>query len=167
MLYLVMSLKSFSFYVVQVLLISCCLSQTVRSVGTPHFIWRRGKARTRWLPTEKFSFDPQNDDWPTYVERLGHYFVANKVTEEAQKHSILLTVCGTSTYKLLRSLVRPGTLDSTSYDDLVTRTTITRSLQPSYNASILIAVQDVKMRRSLVSWRLYGSSPYTVSTEIT
>ena len=65
------------------------------------------------------SFDPQNDDWPTYVERLGHYFMANKVTAEAQKRSILLTVCGTSTYKLLRSLVKPGALDTTSYDDLV------------------------------------------------
>ena len=45
--------------------------------------------------------------------------MANDVTEAAKKRSILLTVCGTPTYKLLRSLVEGGKLDSVSYAGLV------------------------------------------------
>jgi len=65
------------------------------------------------------TFNPQEEDWPTYAERLKHYFTANDVTDEAKKRSILLTVCGTPTYKLLRSLVGSATaMDSKSFDDL-------------------------------------------------
>lgn len=67
------------------------------------------------------NFDPQTDDWPTYIERLHHYFVANDVKDVGKKRSILLTVCGTLTYKLLRSLVPDGKLDAdtATYDSLV------------------------------------------------
>ena len=48
-------------------------------------------------------FNEQSDDWPTYyIERLQHYFIAN---EESKKRSSLLTVCGATTYKLIRSLI--------------------------------------------------------------
>ena len=30
------------------------------------------------------------EGWSNYTEHFGHYFVANKITEEAQKRSILL-----------------------------------------------------------------------------
>ena len=63
-------------------------------------------------------FNEQSDDWPTYIERLIHYFIANDVQEEAKKRSILLTVCGATTYKLIRSLAPDG-LDSMSYADMV------------------------------------------------
>ena len=56
-------------------------------------------------------FNPQVDDWPTYVERLQYYFVANDVDDAAKKRAILLTVCGAPTYKLLRSLVPDGKFD--------------------------------------------------------
>ncbi len=66
-------------------------------------------------------FNPQVDDWPTYVERLQYYFVANDVDVDAKKRAILLTVCGAPTYKLLRSLVPDGKLDAddVTYDSLV------------------------------------------------
>ena len=32
-----------------------------------------------------YPFNPSQDDWPLYVERLGHVFVANGITEEAKK----------------------------------------------------------------------------------
>ena len=66
-------------------------------------------------------FNPQVDDWPTYVERLQYYFVANNVDDAAKKRAILLTVCGAPTYKLLRSLVPDGKLDGddATYDSLV------------------------------------------------
>ena len=64
-------------------------------------------------------FNAQSDDWPTYIERLQHYFIANDVEEESKKRSILLTVCGATTYKLIRSLAPAGNLDATSYGDMV------------------------------------------------
>ena len=63
-------------------------------------------------------FQPLTDDWATYEERLRHYFVANDVDVDAKKRAILLTVCGSPTYKLLRSLVDAGELDTKSYTDL-------------------------------------------------
>ena len=65
------------------------------------------------------TFDPEVDDWQIYIERLKHYFIANGVTDAGKKRSILLTVCGPSTYKLLRSLVANGDLDCPTYDELV------------------------------------------------
>ena len=66
-------------------------------------------------------FNPEVDDWPTYIERLQHYFVANDVDAAEKKRAILLTVCGAPTYKLLRSLVPDGKLDGdgATYDSLV------------------------------------------------
>ena len=66
-------------------------------------------------------FNPEVDDWPTYIERLQHYFVANDVDAAEKKRAIPLTVCGAPTYKLLRSLVPDGKLDgnSATYDSLV------------------------------------------------
>ena len=51
------------------------------------------------------AFNPQAEDWTIYAERLQHYLVANGVEDADKKRAILLTVCGASTYKLLRSLV--------------------------------------------------------------
>ena len=50
-------------------------------------------------------FHPSNEDWISYTERVQHYFTANDVTVEEKKRSILLSNCGATTYKLIRSLV--------------------------------------------------------------
>ena len=81
------------------------------------------------------AFNAQVDDWSIYVERLQHYFIANDVTDAGKKRSILLTVCGTPTYKLLRSLVKDGNLDTTSYDDLV------KLLKDHYNLKTSVIVR--------------------------
>ena len=69
--------------------------------------WRRGKKDNHKMAThgrlEKF--EPEKDDWTIYVESLCYYFLANEVTTEAKKRSILLTCCGRGTLKLFRSLV--------------------------------------------------------------
>jgi len=52
-----------------------------------------------------------NEDWTEYEERLGHFFLANGITEEAKKRSIPLSVCGAKTYRLIRNLAtlrKPG-----------------------------------------------------------
>jgi len=67
------------------------------------------------------NFNLKSDDWPTYIERLQHYFVVNDTLDAGKKQSILFTVCGASTYKLPHSLVPNGKLDSetATYDSLV------------------------------------------------
>ena len=64
-------------------------------------------------------FKPSGKEgWSNYTERLGHYFVANKVTEEAQKRSILLAVCGAATFKLIKSLADATKLPTMTFDEI-------------------------------------------------
>jgi len=67
------------------------------------------------------AFNPQEEDWLEYSERLEFYFMANRITTEAKKRAILLSRVGPTTVCLMRSLVLPNTLDSCSFDDLVTK----------------------------------------------
>ena len=64
-------------------------------------------------------FDLKEEEWPQYVERLGHYFVANGVDVNEKKRAIFLTLVGPKTYKLLRSLIHPATPNDKSYAELV------------------------------------------------
>ena len=54
------------------------------------------------------AFNPAADDWTIYEEKLQFYFSTNGIMDAAR--SVLLTVCGDSTFKLLRSLVPDGNL---------------------------------------------------------
>ena len=66
------------------------------------------------------AFDRSKEDWTSYIERLNFYFAANDVAAEAKQRAILLSVCGASTYKLIRSLVsEPDKLNSTPFKDIV------------------------------------------------
>lgn len=65
------------------------------------------------------AYVPGKEDWTNYIERLDHYFVANDVTTAPKKRAILLSACGSSTYKLIRSLVSPDELKTTNYATLV------------------------------------------------
>ncbi|XP_024921034.1 uncharacterized protein K02A2.6-like [Cynoglossus semilaevis] len=60
-----------------------------------------------------------DEDWTEYEERLGHFFDANGITEEARKRSILLSVCGAKTYKLIRNLATPQKPGEIPYANLV------------------------------------------------
>ena len=55
----------------------------------------------------------------TYVERLGHMFEANEITDAAKKRAIFLSVIGAGNYKLLSSLVAPAKPGDKSYSFLV------------------------------------------------
>ena len=74
------------------------------------------------------AFNPAVDDWAIYEEKLQFYFSANGITKTIRKRSILLTVCGDSTYKLLKSLVPNGKLDAEG----VTYTSLVKLLQAHY-----------------------------------
>ena len=54
-------------------------------------------------------FDSKREEWPENVGRLNYFLAAN--AGDDKKHSVLLTVVGAPTYKMLRSLVhttKPG-----------------------------------------------------------
>ena len=65
-------------------------------------------------------FDPSQEEWSEYAERLTQYFVANDVANDDKKRAIFLSVCGASTYKLLRGQVTPQKPAEKTFLELVT-----------------------------------------------
>ena len=63
-------------------------------------------------------FDGNVEDWEIFTEQLSHYLTANGITDEAKKISILLSVCGTSTYKLVRTLVAPDAVTEKTFEEI-------------------------------------------------
>ena len=64
-------------------------------------------------------FDPTQEDWTTYVERLEMYFLANEIGEAARKRAVLLSVCGPTAYRLIRNLAQPDKPSELSYDNII------------------------------------------------
>ena len=60
-------------------------------------------------------YDGSKEEWPQYIERLNHFFVANGIIG-ADKKSAFLAGVGPATYALARNLVAP---DKPAYDELV------------------------------------------------
>ena len=77
------------------------------------------------------AFNPQGEDWSEYSERLTFYFTTNGITTDAKKRAVLLSCCGPATFRLLRSLVLPGSLDELSFEELVKEIKEHREPQPS------------------------------------
>ena len=65
------------------------------------------------------AFDPSQDDWGEYVERLEHYFTANDIDSEDKRRAILLNAAGASTYRLIRTLVSPDKVTDVSFANIV------------------------------------------------
>ena len=60
-------------------------------------------------------------DWSSYQDRLGFYFEANDIDDDAaasKRRAILLTAVGAETYSLLRSLASPRTPAELTYVEL-------------------------------------------------
>ena len=64
-------------------------------------------------------FNSAQEDWRSYAERLEQYFAANDVKDEEKMRAILLSVCGPSTYRLMRNLCAPAKPTEKSYAQLV------------------------------------------------
>ena len=45
------------------------------------------------------------DNWEAYVEKWESYFVANDIIPGTKKRTILLSSCGTATYKTIQNIV--------------------------------------------------------------
>ena len=65
-------------------------------------------------------YNHSNEDWVSYCERLEHYFAANDVNDADKQRAILLSVCGATTYQLIRNLVAPAKPVDKSFRELVT-----------------------------------------------
>ncbi|XP_064472875.1 uncharacterized protein LOC135387707 [Ornithodoros turicata] len=77
-------------------------------------------------------FDISNQDsWPCYVERFEQFLEANGITEAAKQRSVFLSVCGASTYSLVRSLTLPKKPSECTYSDIAQRLTDHFAPKPS------------------------------------
>ena len=65
------------------------------------------------------SFNSTVEDWTGYTQRIGHYFLANGITDSTKKRSILLTACGPAINHLIRDLLSPGTSTEKLFHELV------------------------------------------------
>lgn len=64
-------------------------------------------------------FVEEDEDWTEYVERLEHFFLANGIDDADKRRSILLSVCGAKTYKLMRNLASPRKPGELTFGELV------------------------------------------------
>ena len=79
-------------------------------------------------------YDPEQEEWPQYMERLEQFFKANDLTgdEKANKRwATFLSVIGPAPYKLLRSLLAPAKPKEKKYNEVVTKLTEHYSPTPS------------------------------------
>ena len=77
------------------------------------------------------SFDPAQEEWCEYAERLTHYFVANDIAADEKKRAILLTAVGPSTYRLMKTLASPRRLEEHRFAELVELATKHYNPRPS------------------------------------
>ena len=98
-------------------------------------------------------FNPSQDEWPLYVERLEHVFVANGITDGAKKRAVLLSVIGASNYKLLSSLVAPAKPREKEYSALVDSDKLTEHFTPA-PSEIVEHYKISKIRRVRCSLRV-------------
>uniref|UniRef100_H2ZYX7 Peptidase A2 domain-containing protein n=1 Tax=Latimeria chalumnae TaxID=7897 RepID=H2ZYX7_LATCH len=59
------------------------------------------------------------ESWTEYIERLGHYFIANDIADETKRKAILFTVCGSKPYSLIKSLTSPAGPVNNSFQETV------------------------------------------------
>ena len=58
-------------------------------------------------------------EWDVFAEQLSYYSVANGIDDPDKRRAILLSACGASTYKLLKTLVAPAEFTTKSFTELV------------------------------------------------
>ena len=104
------------------LLIFYCVISVQRYIGlvvtldtTQHLVTRITMATCGSV----VQFDPEKEEWTSYVERLNYYLIANEVKEDAKKCAILMSGCGPTTYKIIRSLVDSETRKTIKYSELI------------------------------------------------
>lgn len=98
-----------------------------------------------------YRYVEENGDWLEYTECMEHFFSENEITDKGKKCSILLSVCGAKTYKIMRNLAtlgKPGELAYTDLIDLVQN-------HHSHSSKSSVIVQHFKYHSH---FRRYGDS---------
>jgi hypothetical protein len=78
-------------------------------------------------------FDPEAEEWPEYVERLGQYFEANDLGDAnaGKRRAMLIALMGPSTYKLARNLLSPAKPSEKTFEEIVAVLTVHYNPTPS------------------------------------
>ena len=74
-------------------------------------------------------FDDSKEDWLSYTERMQQYFVANAVSEDRQRATLISTY-GPATYQLIKDLVVPEKPTARTFEKLVRLVNAHKNPQP-------------------------------------
>ncbi|XP_065895806.1 uncharacterized protein [Dysidea avara] len=66
-------------------------------------------------------FDPDTDKRTEYIKHLQFYFTTNNIRDGPKQKAILLSNCGASTFRILRSIVLPDALMDVTFTTLVNK----------------------------------------------
>ena len=77
------------------------------------------------------AFEDGREEWTSYTERLQQYFTANDIKTAEKQRAILLSVCGATTYQLIRNLTAPGKPTDHTFQQLVQLVQSHRTPPPS------------------------------------
>ncbi len=64
-------------------------------------------------------FNPDTTLWTEYHERMEHFFSANKIEQDKLKCDIFLSSCGSSCYKLIKTLSSPTPTKTLKFADII------------------------------------------------
>ena len=106
------------------------------------------------------------DEWEIFTEQLPHYFTANGVTDKDQQQAILLSTCGTATYKLLKTLVTSAALTTKTLEEPIAlvQDNHTPKLSIIMHCFHSTRASSSRMSRSQISWHNFETSHPTAST---
>ena len=76
-------------------------------------------------------FLPAKGDWITYAERLSYYFEPNSIKDANRKKAVLLSVCVTETFSLLKDIITPNSLPDKTFNELSQALEENCNLEPS------------------------------------
>ena len=110
-------------------------------------------------------FDIAEEDWRSYTERLGQYFIANLITGEERKRAFLLSICGPQTYQLMRNILAPTAKpEDKNFEELVSLVERHKNPKPSvivrrynFNSHTRKPEETVAELRKLAEYRAFGS----------
>ena len=115
------------------------------------------------------------DDFALYINRLNHLLSLNKIKNDTDKISFLISLGGTELYKTMCSILPPKTEADFKYDDAVyllkTRENFTKIFTKNWNfykkskflQKIEIFAKNEILQKIDINWFLLGFDFYCVS----
>ena len=89
-------------------------------------------------------FESNEEDWQSYTERIKQYFAANEITAPAKQLAVLLTVCGRSTYPMIKNITAPSQPSEKTFDEIVTLMSEHYNPKPTVTAQRQWWIQDLQ-----------------------